>query len=82
MATKQIPYEQALKLATWLAIYPELNAVVQDAQKRLDGLRKQLVSAAEFVGIPLDKGILNVKLEDGPDKRGFITIEWEENNVP
>jgi len=77
MATKSIPYEQALKLVIWMNNFQELNGVVQDATTRLDTLRKKLLAAADFTSIPLHSTNLNVHIEDGPDKDGLITVEWE-----
>ena len=78
MASKEIPYEQALKLASWLATFAELNAVVTAAQQRLERLRAKLLGAAEFADIPLDRADLDVQLEAGPDKHGLIAVEWKE----
>ena len=77
MASRQIPYEQALKLASWLATFAELNAVVTAAQQRLERLRQRLVGAGEFADIPLDGQNLDVQLEAGP-KRGLITVTWKD----
>ena len=78
MASKLIPYEQALKLAQWLGTFQELNAVVQQAQQRVERLRARLVDAGEFADIPLDGKGLEIKLEAGPDKHGLIEVEWKE----
>ena len=78
MASKKIPYEQALKLSQWLATFNELNAVVQQAQQRLERLRAKLIGAGEFADIPLDGKGLEVKLEPGPDKHGLVAVEWKE----
>ena len=77
MTTKSIPYEQALKLVIWMNNFKELNGVVQDANTRLDTLRKKLLAAADFTSIPLHSSDLNVKIENGPDEDGLITVEWE-----
>jgi len=79
MASKEIPYEQALKLATWLATFRELDAVARAAQQRLERLRGKLLGAAEFADIPLDRGDLDVQLEAGP-KRGLITVQWKDRD--
>ena len=80
MSTTRIPYAQALKLAQWLATFQELNAVVTQAQQRLERLRAKLVDAGEFTDIPLDGKGLDIKLEAGPDKHGMIEVEW--NDAP
>ena len=80
MASKRIPYAQALKLAQWLGTFAELNAVVMQAQQRLERLRAKLVDAGEFADIPLDGKGMEIKLEAGPDKHGLIEVEW--NDAP
>ena len=83
MASKKIPYEQALKLVQWLATFAELNGVVSAAQQRLERLRAKLIGAGEFADVPLDGKGLEVKLEPGPDKHGLIEVEWKEpDNAP
>ena len=77
MTTKSIPYEQALKLVIWMNNFKELNGVLQDASARLETLRKKLLAAADFTSIPLHSSNLNVKIENGPDEDGLITVEWE-----
>ena len=78
MASKRIPYEQALKLAQWLGSFAELNAVVQQAQQRLERLRAKLIGAGEFADVPLDGKGLEVKLEPGPDEHGLVEVSWKE----
>ena len=78
MATKKIPYEQALKLAQWLANFAELNPMAQQVNQRLERLRTKLIGAGEFADIPLDGKGLEVKLESGPDKHGLIEVEWDD----
>ena len=83
MASKKIPYEQALKLVQWLATFAELNGVVSAAQQRLERLRAKLIGAGEFADVPLDGKGLEVKLEPGPDKHGLVEVSWKEpDNAP
>lgn len=79
---KLIPYEQALELTIYMRTLRELNAVVQMAQQRLERMRQPLLGYAQIAGIPLDKTGLKIGIEDGPDKRGQVALEWEEPDVP
>ena len=54
--------------------FKELNGVVQDANARLDALRKKLLGAAEFTSIPLHSSDLNVKIDEGPNEKGSKRI--------
>lgn len=73
----KLPYKQALKLMEWRMSYLKGQALIQNAQTQLERERQKLASVHEFAEIPTDRDV-QVKLEDGPDKKGMIVVEWEE----
>ena len=75
-----IPYKQALKLMEWRMSYLKGQALIQNAERQLEHERQKLTNIHEFAEIPTDKDV-NIKLEDGPDKKGMIMVEWEEPDV-